>query len=1115
MPLTLLLIYLCAMRIYLLNLVLFCCSSAVCAQGGSPVQQPAALATSSTLVINEVDADTPGFDDREFIELYGAPGEPLDGIALVLYRGNDNTVYASYDLSGFALNEEGFFVVGNALVPNVDFVIPNNTIRNGPDAIALYTAPVVDFPNGSPVVLDQLVDALVYDNNGPLAPMLLPLLLEGQPQVNEAMNGNGVLESMSRVPDGGEQRVTESYVAQSPTPGTFNIVPCEGGTLSVLGHDEGDDLVVCVDLPDEPIEVLVNGSSPGDGYLVLVCNQVNQIISVHEEPVIDFFGSATGPIRIWGLGYTGTLNQATLQPGLPITGIQSDECAVLSDGYVSAIRQTCIPPECLGGVVTVNGLSSAQTICWNGDNPIMAMATDSEFTPNYAWVLVNVSGAILAVSENANFDLSTYGSGTFFVRGIAYTGVIDTEALQPGLQLANVTSDGCLSLSENQVQVSSSFCAYTGGCSDLFISEYIEGTSNNKALELYNPTPFAINLGPYILQTYNNSATVPTNSLNLQGVIEPGDVYVVANSEAAAPILAVANVTSNVTLYNGNDPIVLRKNGEIIDIMGIIGPEADPLEPNGFEVDNGSGSMSEHTLVRKSTVTEGSTDWEVGQNQWEVYPQNTFSFLGSHSIGLCEFPDESTITFTNASITIIQGMTAQIGVANDWPVDEAIVEVTVTGGTAIAGVNYADIFTATVTLPAETFGPQLINLATFNAPALEEPVTIELQLVPVTPALTAIETLLITILPFQDPPQAPYLPIIEVHGEDEDSFEALSEGVFCELRGVVHGVNLTPNGLLFTLIDPTAGIAVYHPNQNFGYQVAEGDSIHVIGEIDQFKGLTRIVPVFIEFISSGNGLRAPLLVSAFGEHTESLPVEFKCIRIDDPAQWINTPPYFDVDLTAGQNTFVMRIYETTDIFGTEPPNGVFTVLGIGSQEDEFDPYNEGYFFIPQKLEDLSTPVDAGFSVPDAIVVNEAFDLSNLTVGGGSFTWVFGDGNTSIDANPQHTYDAPGSYTIVLTAFDTDGVCADQVSITVQVLPVGVHEITALGVQMYPNPARDAVVIEGDDRMSRIRVFDLTGRMVVDQHVGGAHRVQLDVSTWSAGSYLMDVDGTRTRLIVQP
>ncbi len=65
-------------------------------------------------------------------------------------------------------------------------------------------------------------------------------------------------------------------------------------------------------------------------------------------------------------------------------------------------------------------------------------------------------------------------------------------------------------------------------CSELFISEYVEGWSNNKALEIYNPTANPINLSGYFVARYSNGSTTATvsNAVQLSGTVQPYDVYV-------------------------------------------------------------------------------------------------------------------------------------------------------------------------------------------------------------------------------------------------------------------------------------------------------------------------------------------------------------------------------------------------------------------------------------------------------------------------------------------------------------------------------------------------------------------------------------------------------------
>ena len=70
------------------------------------------ILSAQTLIINEVDADRPGADNAEFVELYSStPNFPLDGYALVLFNGSNDASYASYDLDGRSTDSNGYFVI--------------------------------------------------------------------------------------------------------------------------------------------------------------------------------------------------------------------------------------------------------------------------------------------------------------------------------------------------------------------------------------------------------------------------------------------------------------------------------------------------------------------------------------------------------------------------------------------------------------------------------------------------------------------------------------------------------------------------------------------------------------------------------------------------------------------------------------------------------------------------------------------------------------------------------------------------------------------------------------------------------------------------------------------
>ena len=129
-------------------------------------------------------------------------------------------------MDGLSTDADGFFVLGNPQVANVDYIFPNNTLQNGADAVALYVGDPDDFPL---VTTTDLIDALVYDTGDPDDPGLLVLLEPGQPQVDEDAGGNRLFDSMARVPDGGPAPPdTALRRPRSPSPGERNspvVVP--------------------------------------------------------------------------------------------------------------------------------------------------------------------------------------------------------------------------------------------------------------------------------------------------------------------------------------------------------------------------------------------------------------------------------------------------------------------------------------------------------------------------------------------------------------------------------------------------------------------------------------------------------------------------------------------------------------------------------------------------------------------------------------------------------------------------------------------------------------------------------------------------------------------------
>ena len=181
----------------------------------------------------------------------------------------------------------------------------------------------------------------------------------------------------------------------------------------------------------------------------------------------------------------------------------------------------------------------------------------------------------------------------------------------------------------------------------LFFSGYAEGSSNNKFLEIYNPTDAAISLDGYAYPNVSNAPNVPGeyeywNEFEAGASVAPGDVYVIAHPSADPAILAEADETFNF-LSNGDDGfiLVMGTQDDFIQIDAIGDWNGDP--GSGWDVAGVSAGTKDHSLIRKSDITSGNGgDWigsagtDADNSEWIVLDQNDWTGLGSHDFtGSC------------------------------------------------------------------------------------------------------------------------------------------------------------------------------------------------------------------------------------------------------------------------------------------------------------------------------------------------------------------------------------------------------------------------------------------------------------------------------------------------
>ncbi|WP_298954293.1 endonuclease [uncultured Nonlabens sp.] len=176
----------------------------------------------SQVFINELDADTPSTNDKQFVELKSdVPFYQLDGFVLVFFNGSGSSStgmgrsYYTVDLDGLVTDDNGLVVLGSSLVsPVPDRYIAESNIQLGADAVAIYRGDDTDWPDRTFPSQVNLVDALIYDTDDPDNTALMTFL--GIPvQYNENENGNKTTESVQRKTDG-------TYETKSPTPHSLN-----------------------------------------------------------------------------------------------------------------------------------------------------------------------------------------------------------------------------------------------------------------------------------------------------------------------------------------------------------------------------------------------------------------------------------------------------------------------------------------------------------------------------------------------------------------------------------------------------------------------------------------------------------------------------------------------------------------------------------------------------------------------------------------------------------------------------------------------------------------------------------------------------------------------------
>ncbi len=756
------------------------------------------------------------------------------------------------------------------------------------------------------------------------------------------------------------------------------------------------------------------------------------------------------------------------------------------------------------------GTCSTDTSCTvTSTNPDVTFRVDMS-NVSASFTNVYVSGTLNSWSGNANQLTDPDGDGVYeadislaagnYEFKFTYDNWVGQESLDATLDSACTLTTGAFTNRYITIGASDTtlpvFCweectscaTTTTGCTELFFSEYAEGSSNNKYIEIYNPTANAISLSSYTVYQSGNGGSY-TNTFTTNATIASGGVYMIAANQADASILAVADTAMaypSIAHFNGDDAMILVSGTDTVDVIGV--PGVDP----GSSWTVGTGSTADHTLVRMASIGAGSTDWTTGATEWDVYAQNTWTYMGAHTsncIYVAPAPTfDSVVAINTFNSNDANGVADSLG-AMKW------IKVIVTsidfdgnagysfyGEDATDGINiynFADqsgytapmmgdslyihgeveqfrgltelkpdsiyLLSSGNALPAasietaldETTESELIKLIGFTlADATQWPASgssanvditngtdtmtmridsdtdIDGSTAPVgTFDVTGIGSQYDFSSPYDEGYQIfprqltdifvyPFIPTYTIDQVDNTDADGVPDSlnVYCKVVGVVHGVDMqgSATAVSFTVHDGTEGLGTYSSVATVAsYVVTEGDEVRIVGSIGHFNGLLQMYVDSVTVLSTGNATQTPTVVTALGESTESELVKFENMTMVDPTQWGSGSSGYNIDITNGNDTIVMRIDADVDLYGAPAPTGMFDVVGIGGQYDFSAPHFDGYQLLPRYQADIMTSTGVAAV---KLSISEIMAGSNSTAYNADWFEIHNYGDSAVDLN---------------------------------------------------------------------------------------------------------------------
>lgn len=485
--------------------------------------------------------------------------------------------------------------------------------------------------------------------------------------------------------------------------------------------------------------------------------------------------------------------------------------------------------------------------------------------------------------------------------------------------------------------------------SAVFFSEYIEGSGQNKALEIFNGTGGTIDLSDYQLWQIANGGDWPEYTVELTGSLPEAETYVVCHNDADAAMTSVADMLT--TLYhNGNDAQGLAQNFAgtwiLIDVIGTDGDDPG----NGWAVAGVEDATKDHTLVRKAAIEMGNLDWasSAGTNEsdseWIVYDQDTWDYLGSHS----QNANAPSVAITTVSPDFITSSTEIEVTATITPVDGTISSATIFYGTDGNLLNEAEMW------------PESGDLWMGIVPSQDGNSLLEIQVEATDNYGNVGESAVSSLLVASTTP----IEIADIHDEIDLYLDDIVtiQGIVTIGSGILNNSNTT------AYIQDESGRGLNLFDYDLLPEMDRGDELVVVGYVEVYGETTvEIIDFDYTRLNTGNDIPDPMAVSVGGANSsqwEGTLIEFQGDIADSYASGGGRT----YEITDGTDVTIVRIWDDTGIDTTGLQVGTsWAFLGVGSQ------YYDDYQLLVGYEEDIELlSIDANHSLPKEFALLPAF-----------------------------------------------------------------------------------------------------------------------------------------------